>query len=289
MASVVSWPDELVREIAEGRVVIFFGAGVSATSKSSDGKKSPPGWWSFLELASKKLPVRLRPGVRQLLDRNNLLLACDVIRDALTPDVFKKILREEFHDPGYSHSDAHSLILRLAARISITPNFDVIYDSFVSRETSNTVLIKNYYDDDCAESLRSKYPVVLKLHGTITTPDKLIFTASDYAKARSKADGFYELIRALLCTHTILFIGCGLDDPDIRVLLEDYRYRYGVPGAHYFLIAKGIYHQEVLKAAGKSLNLKFIEYNNKNNDYSNFVPSLEGLVRLVELRKASSM
>lgn len=287
MAAFVSWPDELVREIVEGRVVVFFGAGVSATSRSSDGNKSPPGWWTFLDRASKRLPARLKPSVSQLLQRNNLLLACDVIRDGLTPDVFKQVLREEFHDPGYVHSDAHSLILRLAARVSITPNFDVIYDSFVARETSNTVLIKNYYDDDAAESLRSKYPVVFKLHGTITTPDKLIFTASDYAKARSQADGFYELIRALLCTNTILFLGCGLDDPDIRMLLEDYRYRYGVAGSHYFLIAKGTYHSDILKIAGKSLNLRFIEYGNKENDYRNFIPSLEKLVQMVDLRNAS--
>ncbi|MFS8476462.1 hypothetical protein EIQ12_18210, partial [Xanthomonas campestris pv. campestris] len=48
--------------------------------------------------------------------------------------------------------------------------------------------------------------MVVKLHGSITTPDKLIFTASDYAKARSQSSAVYDLVRALLCTHTFLFL-----------------------------------------------------------------------------------
>ena len=284
----VVWPAELVEEIALGRVVLFLGSGVSANSKNSTGRISPPTWWKFLNDLTPRLPRAIKPGVKEILSRNNLLLACDVIRGSITAPVFKAELRKAFHDPGYLPSDAHRSLLRLGARITVTPNFDVIYDNFVAAETSNTVLVKNYYDEDAAESLRSKYPVIFKLHGSITSPDKLIFTGSDYAAARTKAAGFYSLMRALLCTHTFLFVGCGLDDPDIKVLLEDYRYSHGVSRQHYFLVPSGLMHKKILAVAGDSLNLSFIEFDNSDGSFKNFQVALDELVQAVELQTASA-
>jgi hypothetical protein len=283
----VRWPEELIDELVRGRVVLFFGSGVSANSRSANGDKRPPTWYEFLESAVRRLKKSVRASVQELLARNNLLLACDVIREQLGREAFKRLLREQFHDPGYLASEVHKSLLRLDARITVTPNFDVIYDSFVQSETNNTVLIKNYYDDDAAESIRSKYPVVFKLHGTITSPDRLIFTASDYARARSEATDFYELIRALISTHTFLFLGCGLDDPDIKLLLEDYRYTHRIGAKHYFLIAKQSINAQVLKSIGESLSLNFVTYDNSEGTHSNFRAALQQLERSVSLLRST--
>lgn len=285
--AIVKWPQELIDEISDRRVVLFFGSGVSANSLSADKKRRPPTWRSFLLTASARVPRRLKASVQGLMEQNNLLLACDVIREAVGRDVFKRLLRDCFHDPGYGHSDVHGHLLRIDAKVSITPNFDTIYDTYLSAATSNTVLVKNYYDEDIADALRSKYSTVIKLHGTITAPDKLIFTLSDYAQARSSANQVYDLVRALLCTHTFLFIGCGLDDPDIKLLLEDYRYKHASGGKHYFLCPKGYLHPEVLAVIGRTLNLDFVGYENSAGDYSNFGESLKILVEQVELARAS--
>lgn len=281
--TVVSWPEEIVREVAAQRVVIFFGSGVSANSLSAAGDKRPPGWWTFLSDGASRLPPGPRRSVVSLLKGGNLLLACDVIRESLGQEEFKRFLRERFHDPGYRPAEVHRWLLRLDSRVTITPNFDVIYDTFVAAETNNTVLIKNYYDEDAAESLRSRYPVVFKLHGSITSPDRLIFTATDYAQARSKADTFYSLVRALLCTHTFLFVGCGLDDPDIRMLLEDYKYRHAIGARHFFLIAKGAVDSRVLPIVGRSMGLQFIEYKNPERDHRNFTVAIQELVEAVNI------
>ncbi|MEB1077693.1 SIR2 family protein, partial [Xanthomonas campestris pv. campestris] len=248
-------------------------------------KTRPPTWKFFLEKAIKKIPKRLQPSLKELVQQSNLLLACDVIREEMGRDKFKQLLRESFHDPGFSASEVHKHLLQLDARFTITPNFDAIYDTYVKKETGNTILVKEYYDDDVAEALRSKYPVVVKLHGSITTPDKLIFTASDYAKARSQSSAVYDLVRALLCTHTFLFLGCGLDDPDIRLLLEDYRYKHAIGGSHYFMISKGSLHPDVLKVVGSSLNLNFIQYENSAGDHKNFGVALNDLVTKVNLAR----
>src|SRR5690606_20176368 len=119
---------------------------------------------------------------------------------------------------------------------------------------------KTYKDDDVAETIRRRERVLIKSHGTITSPNALIFTRGEYAKARSEHRDFYELLYSLLSTHTFLFVGCGLDDPDIRFLLEDYRYRNGYSHKHYFTYPKETYVPEVLGVYGDSLNIGFIQY-----------------------------
>ncbi|MCL8034387.1 SIR2 family protein, partial [Pseudomonas aeruginosa] len=65
-------------------------------------------------------------------------------------------------------------------------------------------------------------PLIIKIHGSVDSTDKLIFTRKDYSEARTKYRNFYQIIEALSLTHTFIFIGCGTNDPDIRLLLEDF-------------------------------------------------------------------
>ncbi|MEB2027045.1 hypothetical protein VDR74_19500 [Xanthomonas campestris pv. campestris] len=120
---VIDWPRDLVEEISLRRVVIFFGSGVSANSLGTDNKTRPPTWKFFLEKAIKKIPKRLQPSLKELVQQSNLLLACDVIREEMGRDKFKQLLRESFHDPGFSASEVHKHLLQLDARFTITPNF----------------------------------------------------------------------------------------------------------------------------------------------------------------------
>jgi hypothetical protein len=38
----IEWPSPLVDDLARRKVVLYLGAGVSASSRSHDGKSSPP-------------------------------------------------------------------------------------------------------------------------------------------------------------------------------------------------------------------------------------------------------
>ena len=46
----------------------------------------------------------------------------------------------------------------------------------------------------------------------------MVFTRNEYADARNKYRDFYSIIEALAITHTFLFLGCGLNDPDTRLM-----------------------------------------------------------------------
>ncbi|OWY31363.1 SIR2 family protein [Herbaspirillum robiniae] len=283
----IIWPRELVREIARRRCVLFFGAGISMNSVGKDGKTRPPGWGEFLLHAIDQIPNisrKLRKDIKSLIDRTDYLTAAEVIRTELKPDGFKALVKEAFHSPDFQPATIHSHLYKLDLRIAITPNFDGIYEAAAGQRGAGAITVKNYYEDDIAEALRRNETVLIKSHGSVSSANKLIFTRSDYAKARNQHGQFYELIDALLRTHTFIFVGCGMDDPDIRSLLENYCYRHPSAQNHYFITASNNYNKEIKKVLSESLKINILEYA-YTKDHSNLTKSLEQLIKTLELER----
>ncbi|MBB3343057.1 SIR2 family protein [Luteimonas sp. RC10] len=273
------WPDQLVKDIAARRAVIFLGAGVSMNSVAQDGKTRPKSWPAFLLAGAKRLGSRQKRIVKQVEDlivKNDLLTACEVIKTQLGRNDFVEFMKSEFQDPGFRPAEIHETLWGLDLHVAVTPNVDQIYDTLLADRGNGTVVVKTFKDNDVAETIRRRERVLIKSHGSIGSPNALIFTRSEYAKARSEHREFYELIYSLLSTHSFLFVGCGLEDPDIRFLLEDYRYRNIYSHSHYFTIPEESYVKEIRDVLADSLNLSFVTY----SSVSNHVALSAGLVSL---------
>jgi len=254
-------------------------------SVGKDGKTRPKSWIAFLNHAvSRVRSTQLKRDIKELIKRNDLLTACEVIRKSVGRDEFVELVKQEFQDPGYGPAPIHDLLWKLDLRITITPNFDNIYDGLVATKGNGTVTIKRYFDEDVADTLRRKERVFIKSHGSVADPDKLIFTRIDYARARSDHGRFYELMDALLRTHTFIFVGCGLDDPDIRMLLEDYCYKHPFSPQHYFVIPSKQYSAPIKSVLEESLRVKLLEYSH-TEDHRNLGVELEKLVALTDTQR----
>jgi hypothetical protein len=151
--------------------------------------------------------------------------------------------------------------------------------------SEGTVKIKNYYADDISSVIRGKKNdrTVIKMHGTIDEPNKLIFSRKDYAEARSSSKNFYSLLESLIMTHTFLFLGCGIDDPDIKLLLEDYAHKFRFSRSHYFVTRKKTIDQQIKDIVTNTMKLNFIEYSGSGSDHSKLITSLRDLVSKVEI------
>jgi hypothetical protein len=81
-------------------------------------------------------------------------------------------------------------------------------------------------------------------------------------------------------THTFLFVGCGLHDPDIQLLLEDYAFKYenGVP--HYFVLSRGHLKPSVQQAVEKSMNIRILSYD-PSGGHAKLKDAIDELVVLV--------
>lgn len=273
----------LVNDIARNRCVIYLGAGVSRNSVNHEGKH-PPVWREFLENGLSIVDEPMQAIINDKIQKENYLLACELLKRSISQERFNDLLRTNFLEPQFEKAQIHECILGLDPKIVLTPNFDKIYDLYVQHTTNGTTFVKNYYDKDIADIIRDSMPLIIKMHGTVDTPDKLIFTQQEYAKSRVEYADFYILINALLVTNTFLFIGAGINDPDIRLLLENHNYTFHYSHRHYFLIGKDALSDAEMDIYGESMNLKFITYDTANN-HQELTDSLEHLVSLVEDEK----
>lgn len=285
----MKWPQKLVEDIAARRAVIFFGSGVSLNSVGVNNKR-PTSWWQFLDALkdsarrSRRLKGSDLATVEKLLQENDLLSVCDVLKSAIGREEFVQKIRHEYKEPGYTAADIHKHIHRLDLRVVITPNFDEIYENYAAYASSGTSTVKHYHDDDLAECLRGNERVIVKIHGSVSSPNDLIFTRAEYAKARNEHRGFYSLVESLLRTHSFLFLGAGLSDPDIRLLLEDYTYSYSHSRRHYFALPTNALGPKAAQVIGDSLNLDFITYSPDSN-HEELTAGLAALVASVEVER----
>lgn len=280
------WPKELVHSIACRRCVLFFGAGVSMNSSGNDGVR-PPSWAGFLSEAASLVGApgkRVVKEINALIKAGDFLTAAEVIRNEIKQESFTNLVKARFHTPDFKAAPIHKTLFNLDLRIAITPNFDSIYETAAGERGAGAITTKTYHDDDIADCLRRHERVLIKSHGTISSPNKLIFTRTDYAKARNSNSQFYELLDALLRTHTFIFVGCGVSDPDIRSLLENYRYRHPYGQSHFFVTASKSICSEVKAVLSETLKINFIEYAT-TKDHINLSKELEILKVLVELER----
>ncbi|MBE3040893.1 MAG: SIR2 family protein [Chloroflexi bacterium] len=280
----VDWPDELVAAIARRRSVLFLGAGISHQATNTTGQH-PPMWAEFLEKATAKVqgPEVLRKEITRLIRRRDFLTACEVIKGKLGA-TFEAVLSQEFLTPAFQAADIHTSITKLDSRIVATPNYDKIYETHINHLQSNSVVTKNYYDPGIAASMPSPSRLVLKVHGTIDNPQQMIFTRSEYAEARHKYRSFYAILEALAVTHTFLFLGCGLDDPDIRLVLEDHAFLHQYSAPHYFVLPKNSVHKCIRPAIEHSLNVSILTYDSAGQ-HALLKDSIDDLVLLVNEKR----
>ncbi|WP_435928499.1 SIR2 family protein [Dryocola sp. BD613] len=241
--------------------------------------RRPKTWASLLQEMLNQIPGNNRH-ISRFLKENDYLTACEIIKKKLGKERFVGLLRDEYLTPGYEPAEIHRTIFNLDSRIVISPNFDKIYDTYVNTQTNGATQVKNHYDDDVQSAIKESGRLIIKAHGTIDTPEKLIFTRKEYAEARSKYNGFYEILQALAITHNFIFIGCGVNDPDIRLLLEDTFFKHGSYKSHYFILAKGEVHKDHIEIIEGTMNAKVITYS-KNNNHEELTLSLDFLVTKV--------
>lgn len=277
----IEWPDALVEDLARRRAVLFLGAGVSKNAVGVNNVR-PPTWDEFLNKGLSKFDSTPQH-LKSLLRSKELLTACEIIKTKLDQDEWFGLLQEMFVKPGYKSAEIHENIYKLDCRLVLTQNFDKIYDNRAQILSNNTVSTKCYYDEDVANYMRGRTRAVIKVHGTIDTPEKMVFTRYDYAQARQQYSSFHSLLDALIMTHTMIFLGCSLKDPDLQLLLERNAFKYQASFPHYIVMPKP-FHMDLIESVRRNLNLKTLLYSGDNH-HSELKESIKDLVASVENKR----
>lgn len=263
--------------------MLFLGAGVSKNAQNAAGER-PKDWKEFIGHLADALPAPDQKEVKDAMAEGDLLTACELARRALRPDQFKSHLLREFAEKKFAPALIHDSLVRLDSRVVLTTNFDKLYENRASAIQHQTLMVKHYYDADLADILRRTQRCVLKIHGTIDYVDKTIFTRSDYARARVAHANFYRILEAMFLTHTFVFLGASMRDPDLRMLLEDMAFRYMGSRPHFLVTPRGENSPSVLKVMEESMNLRPLEYD-PSHFHRELAEGVEDLRQQVDLER----
>jgi len=256
------WPRALVEELAARRCIIFLGAGASAGCVSEgDELASPPTWSKLLdgikEIASDKNSL---PIVDDLIVKEKFLDAAEVLFGSTNSADFATYIREVMATPRYKQSSIHESVLAIDPKIVVTTNYDDIYDNYCRSGQENGLYnICKYYESHLVSDLRSSVRQVVKAHGCISDPSKIVLTRSQYFRERLNFPNFYKVLDALFLTNTLFFVGYSLSDPDIQLLLENSNITYKDSHPHYALVSDSMNHS-IKNAYKEAYNIDFIEF-----------------------------
>lgn len=253
----VDWPHTLVREIAERRVVLFIGAGVSKSARPE-----MPSWPALLRaLAEKARRVKDRELINKLIRTDRLLDAAELANSLLIPAERRAFLEEKFRINPVPVSEIYRNLLDLDCKVCITTNYDQFIEKNFEHFSGGEIAyqVRTYRYDNFLADLRSPSRTILKLHGCITEPAQVVLDRQSFFRARYGNPGIYDAVTALSTVNTILFMGYSITDPDIQIVLEGVHARATTDHTHYALVSK-FEHPSLRSALGATYNVTFIEY-----------------------------
>ena len=205
-----SLPQPLVDAVAEGRSVLFLGAGFSHGVTGL-------GWNELLEKLKEKLPDSSGWESLDALDRAQLFVQAHG-REALerelaallpTPDA----LREEV-------TDFHRTLLRLPFPVIVTTNYDGLVEATLADLDESFRVVVDNDEVSKAAAVRDGCRLVVKMHGDLLLSDTIVLTREDYLGYESTRPAMVTLFESLLLTRTFFFFGFGLSDPNFLLLYQ---------------------------------------------------------------------
>lgn len=185
---------------ARGAVVPFVGAGLSVSS-------GYPGWTAFLKQYAREAAVN-PDEFDQILRDGKYEEAAQKLADALGP-AFNEAVENAF---GRSRdvSGCVQLLPHAFDSCVITTNFDdVTKRCYEAAGKPFSEELSGEHSRELSRKLAEGKRILLKLHGTSTSPRGRILTAAEYQKHYGDGEELQKAIEAI-CSKTLLFIGCSL-------------------------------------------------------------------------------
>jgi hypothetical protein len=209
------FPEPLLTELVEGRWLPIVGSGLSRNAFVSPGQAMPL-WDDLGRAVARDIPGYDYSGALDALSAYEQTFG----RRELVNRLHRELLVETAR-PG----DVHAAFCRLRFDRVVTTNLEfLLEDGYrLAGERCDAVI-----DEDQLPIPASRNStVLLKLHGDLRHPARLVVTEDDYDGFLARNPVFATHLSSLLIERLPIFIGYSLDDPDFRQLLSVLRSRLG--------------------------------------------------------------
>jgi len=214
-------PRELVEQFAGGNGVVFVGAGLSQGA-------GLPSWADLIRELVTELddcpPDADYRNIAQYYDnrygRNRLV---QKLRDRLdTLDVHP--------------TPVHEALVRLPVPVIFTTNYDDLLELALraAKCPFESIIVNvdaSFYTSDRLQ--------LVKLHGDLGQPHSIVITTEDYEQFAFTRESLADILKVILQTRTVLFLGYSATDPDLQLILTQVRHQSGRFARNHYTVQFG--------------------------------------------------
>ena len=257
------YKESLFEAISKGEVVLWVGAGLSLYA----GLPSGAGLREILYEG-------LTPLEKEEVGKNSDLshLADEICTLKGNRNYIIQTLKNTF-TRDFLSTETHKIISQIPHfRNIITTNYDSLFESVYGSSKLNVI-----FSDDHTPYIDDKKVNLFKIHGDLSAPNSIIITESDYNNFFSKdteQNTIWSVIKGIIATKSILFIGYGLEDTNVEVVFNKIREKIGENRKECYFVAPNISttkSKKLIRAkihpiflTGEKLFEELIEYLKKN-------------------------
>ena len=269
-------PNELITAIAQTRSLALIGSGLSRTVVRSTGKPLP----NWAELLRELLDVArfedpklggLSTDIESAINAGKLTLVAQELSERVGSANLGRFLRDIFLDPDVKPTHTHRSLVEIPFRGILTTNYDTLIEGAYTLLTEGRIppVITQEDLDRVPNPLRTKGEFVFKIHGDINRPDTIVLGSHDYQEALFRRPGYRSFLETAFTVNTVLFVGFGLEDPDLDNMLERLASIFSRTNDEHFALApEGRFSALERRRLARDKRIRIIEYDNATADHA---------------------
>lgn len=209
------FPPPFLEDIVRGRCLPFVGAGFSLNAKIPRGKKMLD-WDGLGKAVASALPDYQYTTALEALSAYSHEYSRVKLVEFLSTALMVATIQ-----PAKPHEE----FCRLPFERVVTTNFDFLLEQAYAR--INRYCIPLVAEDQLAVGDPQAGVRLLKLHGDLHHPNRLVVTEEDYDAFLNRLPLLATHLASMLIDHTAFFVGYSLDDPDFRQISQVVKERLG--------------------------------------------------------------
>ncbi|MBN9439834.1 MAG: SIR2 family protein [Bosea sp.] len=269
------FPRPLLDDLLNGRWLPIVGAGMSLNARVPDGRKMP--LWSDL---GKALEIDLGDfgpqGTLDAISAHEHAFGRPRLIERLS-----EILMLHEAAPGESHKEFCSIPFDIVC----TTNFDFLLER--QYESSSRFVYPIVDEDQLSLNFTKPGTLLLKLHGDLRHPARLVVTEADYDAFLARYPLIATYLANQLITKTAVLIGYSLDDPDFRQIWQIVAQRLGRNRRNAYAISVDAKDSDITRFARRGVML--ISLPGSKNNYGSILASAFSELREYYLTKVFSV